>query len=595
MRFYLVVSLIVILAAGALSQLDLGVSLAFPREISDPCNSAAIPSGSTYFNADFIDTLNDPEVAESLEVESGHVYCSIDGGSSWLGAIPMTNIGGLYYEETWECSRTNAASGNVEYYFKCETESTFTSECPDNVPTTFPLATNRSAYLGDATLDNLDIEGHTWSSYNINSFYGGYDSDEFFFRVTLAGGWKDSHSSLWPYYFYWHLLAIPILNNESPDRDSVFYAVVVGDINALVIRIWDGLYKFWKEADTSAGGDDDPMNNYSRLCDLTFSSGPDNSTDFTVRVPISQLTANGWGTWPNESECIGTGCATVATWLVGLDSLAYQVTDATKATGMYCHTHNYNIGTNSIPTLLQSVDHTINRDTTWITFDCTYDDDDNNLPTQRQLEIDDGFRTVYNIGTDDHIYQDGSVFSYSDTFRCEYIDTFRYRWLFNDGQDAVSTGWIDYVVPQQIVLDLSDTAWVVNDTLAPMQTVVMTASDGIQITNIGNVQLDLGLAVSSVPDWWILADHAAWDTTVIYGHFNDDGSPPIIFDPTDVLADTIIWADGSYLGPGGQNLSFCVDGANTEMLWMSFVVPRYYVATGDQTITIQLWAKAGLP
>ncbi len=602
MKIFGPVLIAIILISTSFAQLDLGVSLAFPREITDVCNSAGVVSGQTWFNTDLIDTLNDDTSTTIFPVSSASVHTSINGGNTWLSLIGMSNIGGTYYEDTWEANRTNAATGAVEYYISCETDSTLATECPDNSPTSFPLADNKSADLGAGDVNNLTIDHHgrtdTWNTYDIQSFRGGYDSDEFFFRVTLAGGWDDNHQdhSGWPWNWWdvWHILAIPILNNESEFRDSLFFAALICDINLLVIDLDDGLYKFWKEADPSAGGDDDPMNNYQRLGDLDFSSGPDGSNDFSIRFPISWLTDNGFGSWPNATDGFGTGCATVSVWLVGLDSVAFHITDATKAAGLYCHTHQYTIGTNSAPTLVDAVSHSINRDTTWVDFSCTYTDTDNNLPTTAQLEIDDGSRTLYNLGTPDHVYDDGSLFERSFTFRCAYEDTFRYQFLFNDGAGVVSTGWVDYLVPQDIHLILSTADWTIADTLSPMEPVVMGSADGIQISNIGNVTVDLGLAVSVPFPGWILSDHINWDTTTVYGHFNDEADPPVTFDADDIITEALTWAEGSLLG-GGEHLSFCVDGANSEKLWMKFVVPRYYADFGDQTMTVQLWARTDLP
>lgn len=585
------------LVASAFGQLDLGFSLAFPREITYPCNSAAVASGQTWFNVDFIDTLND---SPTFPVTSANVFTSTNGGTSWLAPIAMSSIGGTDYEDTWEASRINAGSGSVEYYFQCETESTYVTQCPNNVPTSFPLAANRRAYLGYGDFDNLTIEHHdrtdTWSTYDIKDFYGSYDNDEFFFNVKLTSGWDDNHqdhSSWWPadWWDVWHLMAIPILNNEAEYRDSLFYAVIVGDANLLVVDIHDGLYKFWKPGPD----DDDPLDNYTRLGDVTFSSGPDGSTEFSVRFPISLLTSDDWGSWPNATQAIGTGCATVSVWLVGLDSVAYQITDVTEASGMYCYTQNYTIGTNSAPTLADAISSSFNRDSIWVDFSCDYTDGDNNLPTDAMLEIDNGSVTTVYPGTPDHQYDDGSGFGHSVQYRCEWVDTIEYRWTFNDGAGSVNTGWVKYALPDEINLILSGNEWDISgDSLSPLETVTMTSGDFISITNAGTVPVDLGLVVTDPPPGWVLSDHVAWDTTTVYGHFDDETDPPTTFGSDDLLSTTVTWAEGALLG-GGEGISYCVDGANSENLWFKFTVPRYYAGYGDQTMTVQLWARTDLP
>ncbi len=575
-----------IIAVTSFAQLDLGFSLAFPREIVNQCNSAAVASGVTWFNADFIDTLNDAPV---LPVNSARVIASTDAGSTWLSAINMTNIGGTHYADTWQASRTNAGSGSVEYYFDCTTESTFATQCPDNVPTSNPLAENRRVFLGSGDFNNLVADGRSWNTYDIQNFYGGYDDTYFYFHVTLAGGWQDRHNSLFPYYNYYHIMAIPILNNESEFRDSLFYAVVIADMNLLVVNIQDGLYKFWKPGPD----DDDPLDNYTRLGAVTFSSGPNGSSSFTVRVPISLLTNDDWGVWPNQSRAIGTGCATVTAWLSGLTDFQYQIMDVTRAAGMYCYTNNYTIGTNTAPTLAPAVSSSFNRDSVWVDFSCNYTDANNNLPTVKQLEVNNGSVTTYYPGSSDHRYVDGSNFTQSVLYRCAWVDTIQYRWTFNDGAGAVNTGWLKHAMPDEIDLILSRSSWTVPDTLMPLETVMMTASDYISITNAGTVPVDLGLVVSDVPPGWILDDHVAWDTTTVFGQFNTSTTPPA-FDDNHLLSNTLTWATGPILGMG-EGVSYCVDGANSQNLWFKFVVPRYYTGIGAQSIRVQLWARTDLP
>lgn len=588
------------LALSVFAQLEIGISLAFPREFQYPCNSAAVASGLTHFNVDFIDTLNG-ESTTIFPVTSAETHISTNAGTSWLAPISMTNIGSTHYIDTWESSRTNAASGAVEYYFKCETESTLTTECPDNIPTSFPLDDNKAAQIGDASGDQLDVDGYSYSSLDIQNFRASYDNDEFFFRVNIGSGWADSHRE--GGFFgttYYHAMIIPLLNNESPIRDSVFFGIVIANLDLLgIIDITDGLYKFWAE-----DGDDDYLNNFERISSVTFSpSNPDGDADFSVRLPISALTSNGWGTWPNESHAIGTGCATIGLWIISIvppyseENFGYVITDITKSSGVICQTHSYNIGSNSPPTLTPShlVDYL--RDTTWIDLSCTYTDADGNLPTSRQLTIDDGARTAYTIGSDDHSYSDGSLFEYSKTLRCEHIDSLKYKWDFDDGAGSVSTDWQYAVVPSEIGLQVTGGTWDVPDDLGSLDTVEMSSGDVITITNTGNCPLKLGLEADSLPNYWLLSDHTSFDTTVIFANFTDSATPPAFtsFGTNDALSTSVIWADGTTFGGGGENLSYCVDGVNSENLYLAFVVPQTYSVNGEQQIKLALWASSDLP
>ncbi len=571
-------------------QFEIGISLAFPREFKDPCNSAAVASGTTNFNIDFIDTLNTGSTT-SFPVSNAWTYVSTDAGASWLSPIVMSAIGGTFYPDTWQSSRTNAASGSVMYYFKCETESTLTSECPENNPNTFPLAANKAASIGDPAGDHIGADGRIWNTYDISGFWASYDSDEFFFRVNLAGGWKDNHFVL-PFTNYFHVLAIPILNNESPYRDSLFFAVLVCNVNLLVVSASDGLYKFWAE-----DGDDDPLNNYERIGSVTFTpSDPGDDTDFSVKFPISMLTSNGWGSWPNSSRTVGTGCATLTAWLSGTDP-QFVINDVTKSSGVVFNTHNYTIGTNAAPTLAPSHLVTTNRDTSWIDLSCTYTDANGNLPTQRQLTIDRGTPSTTTIGSLDHGYADGSVFTHSATYRCDFIDSLKYKWDFNDGAGVVSTGWRYAVVPSEIGLQLTGASWTVGSDLGSLDTVQMSEANVITITNTGNCSFNLGLQVDSLPNYWQLDTVVNHDTTVIYARFNDSAAPPAFsaFTQNDALSRTLLWANGTRFGAGGLNISYCVDGANTEKLYLAFIVPNTYYADGSQRIKMSLWASNTLP
>ncbi|HHS49686.1 MAG TPA: hypothetical protein ENN07_01035 [candidate division Zixibacteria bacterium] len=142
----------------AFAQFEVGISLAFPREIAYPCNSAGVATGQTYFHADFIDTLNSGSTT-SFPVTSAKTHISTNGGTSWLTPLTMSSLTEMHYEDTWQSSRTNAASGNVMYYFQCETESTFTTETPKNDPVSFPLPANKSAHVNDPTGDHEPAEG----------------------------------------------------------------------------------------------------------------------------------------------------------------------------------------------------------------------------------------------------------------------------------------------------------------------------------------------------------------------------------------------------------------------------------------------------
>ncbi|HHS49685.1 MAG TPA: hypothetical protein ENN07_01030 [candidate division Zixibacteria bacterium] len=426
---------------------------------------------------------------------------------------------------------------------------------------------------------------------DITGFWASYSDTEFFFRVTVASGWTDRRSRGVLSYYY-HLLVIPLLNNESPNRDSLFFAVVIGHMNPAglgIINVWDGLYKFWADGD-------EPLESYERISDLNFSPNPDGSTDISVRVPISTLTANGWGSWPTESRAIGTGAATITAWLSGFDP-EFVITDVTKATGLICQSHQYTIGTNTAPTLTANHSIDYNRDTTWVDLSCEYTDADGNLPTVRTLTIEG--ESPITVGTPDHDYAGGSLFEHMLTYRCDFFDTLKYKWDFDDGAGPVSTGWQSIAMPIELSYHLTGANWHIGYEIGQGDTIQMEPGDVITAINTGNSPIDLGIQMDSIPEYWQLGTRAEHDTAVFYARFSDDPTPPdfSLFTTREIFTYALAWADGGHFGGGGRGLSFCVDGDYSEKVHLAFIVPeRYpYYAGGEQTIKIKLWGRTQLP
>ena len=237
-------------------------------------------------------------------------------------------------------------------------------------------------------------------------------------------------------------------------RESLFFGVVICNVNIPgVVNVCDGIYKFWSEDDTL----DDYLDNFARIGDLNSSpSNPDDDADFSVRVPISTLTSNGWGTWPNASNSFVTGCSIKSLWINSLVPVSSTsiINDRTKSCRIICQTHNYNIGTNASPTLLPTYIADYDRDTTWFDLSCTYTDTDNNQPLSSQLTINDGSSTTYTVRSLDHSYMDGSIFDYSAIYGYEHVDSLQYKWDFDDGAGIVSTGW-RWAVLEEVGLELN--------------------------------------------------------------------------------------------------------------------------------------------
>lgn len=120
----------------------------------------------------------------------------------------------------------------------------------------------------------------------------------------------------------------------------------------------------------------------------------------------------------------------------------------------------------------------------------------------------------------------------------------------------------------------------------------MTPSELIQITNNGNVHLNLGLQ-------YIGADSTAWNIATVAGanrfclsaRFESDDIPPVVFDPVaDVIFDDPRWATEDLLGSEGLDIGLLED-CN---LWFRFVAPIRSSTYGANNLTLLILTRANL-
>jgi len=124
----------------------------------------------------------------------------------------------------------------------------------------------------------------------------------------------------------------------------------------------------------------------------------------------------------------------------------------------------------------------------------------------------------------------------------------------------------------------------------------------IEITNTGNLPIDLGLVVFDVnPREWEAGRVQGYNRFVLRAIFNDETTHPASFgEVTDFLKqgvtwDGITWATDTYFGPGGFSIEPAPSSESTENIWMQFIAPFYSSVTGEVVVTVKMYAKPHLP
>jgi len=153
--------------------------------------------------------------------------------------------------------------------------------------------------------------------------------------------------------------------------------------------------------------------------------------------------------------------------------------------------------------------------------------------------------------------------------------------------------------------DISPTSWTVSDSSLPGNyTVTMETEDLITATNLGNVPVDLGFAITD-PGPWVPGFWANIDMFVLRLHINDEPTPPTSFSYTqDYVKEDLQWAtNGAFgkFGPCGNNIlpPPYIAPDVSDNLWMQFVTPTH--STGEsvygieQVITLQAMVRYHMP
>ncbi len=160
--------------------------------------------------------------------------------------------------------------------------------------------------------------------------------------------------------------------------------------------------------------------------------------------------------------------------------------------------------------------------------------------------------------------------------------------LFHSGSYGF---WYDQMDPF-ICFEISTLEWFI-DSISVSESRSMIHGEQMELTNCGNCHIGFGLRViDSSPIVWAHGYAIGDERFVLRARFVEGDVAPTLYDfSRDYVSDVVKWASPSLFGPDGFDFSF-VDELN---LWLQFVAPTDSELWGDNTITMELSARANLP
>ncbi len=620
------IALVVVFSVSG--QDDFGIPSLIPYELFDPCNSAPPEAGQATFNVDIIDTMNE-DLSSPMPLLTKKIYISTSDMASWSN-YDMTLIGTTGYENTYRYIWP--VTGDFHYYYQFSTDSTISSESPKYSGTGFATASYLVNLHDDPAGDDasITVEGDTynWTNTDLRNFKMSYSDTRLYFRMVTEGGLNTGHSYVirecgswitWDQYVnFYHLYAFPLINPNSPYPDSIVYAVVYGDIDisflGVGLTIEPGVYKI---VIPGSGAElSDYLDAYTKISNSTNFWHTTSGNTLSMYFDKSLLTADpDFGDFPDDDGFVtGAGIVSLALWPKACggipyvdipDTFYYAVHDFSKNTAFYMRTHEDNMNENTDFTL------GLVGSASWedsLRINVLYTDADNNLPTNKQLEIGGCYPFIYDMYSYDHQYDDGASFQY--TVPMSTPAKVPYRFIFSDGMDWQTTEWdtletgistIDVTVNNRIEasLDIGD--------MNVFEEYVVPLSDSFAIVNEGQVAIDLGLRVVSITDGvnsLDVADEPAVGSFSIRGILgNLYPSPSRYDDIQNRLSNIVLWCDDYHFGGGGYNLlPKCYNSELTsrieysDKLFLKIMSPVYASMDSDWdlTITIEVTARTHL-
>lgn len=354
------------------------------------------PNAQTWFQYDIPDSIfySPSTIYQLLYRETG--------AGSW-SQTPM-NI--IYRACTsWTVSgSTNFVppSGNLEYYFRSETDTIVVSQSPKNTANTFPAPADLLADMGsDPTGDAVSALGQ-WL--DITGAAMSYSDTRIYGRLTNAGGGFPTSSGL-----NFFLYSVGIVDPDGSDSSA--YAMIYINVPILFSS---GLYRI-NAADSS----------FTKIGNISTNISGNN---LSMACNVSDLLAQpGWSTWPPPSGLILTAAVTATQSLSGSPS----INDMGKTGAFVPAANSLTFGGNTAPALSGGTVSVVGGNARGAV---VFTDADNNLATVRQFVF---AGTPYDMTACAKNFLTGTTFQYDVP-----LDTsgwYQYSFVFSDGKDTVST------------------------------------------------------------------------------------------------------------------------------------------------------------
>uniref|UniRef100_A0A7V3PSK4 Uncharacterized protein n=1 Tax=candidate division WOR-3 bacterium TaxID=2052148 RepID=A0A7V3PSK4_UNCW3 len=368
--------------------------------LSNICNSAPAPQGNVVVNVDCF-------TQDRLLIALNLLY-STDDQQSWT-SLNMNLLGTPGYESTYTAQFQVPAGGNVYYYLRAESPAGGSTLSPFNTNNSWPPPQNLLALANNDPVGDANAPEGNWL--DLTGCWVGYSSDRFYAMLT-------NNYNSWPLYSFpqpWYIYSVGFVNPEA-SSDTYVFALAYANIPAVFTT---GLYLINRYT-----GD------FSRIADIDAQT---NGNRLYLRALINDFVNHPkFGPWPNNCGYLAVAANTQSVYPIGGNYLRDTTIPAYFYAGL---TPVFTIGANYAPVLsAANVNPRSGPPGTKFLFSVRYQDDDNNLPTEKVLIIDSRNYTLVPNG---HYYQGGVIFR-------EWLTGFdegwhRFYFQFSDGMAVVTT------------------------------------------------------------------------------------------------------------------------------------------------------------
>ncbi len=140
--------------------------------------------------------------------------------------------------------------------------------------------------------------------------------------------------------------------------------------------------------------------------------------------------------------------------------------------------------------------------------------------------------------------------------------------------------------------------WTISDSIGLNETVTADSANVFLVKNTGTETIDIGIKGSPATGWDLGATRGI-NRYGLRAYFNDDNTPPLVFDFEDAVLDTgFAWSSATVFGPGGFEIQDAdADSVlRTENLWLQLLMPTELTHwTYSQVIRLDLKARVTTP